>query len=98
MNRTTAACIAGTRSKTTSTIKTHFRRRKKPREAKPFTRLRGFELCECSESVIVFRLTADPMTFVRAIPCPAVASCRAVAQRRMMAMEDVLCAVCTSAQ
>ena len=29
--------------------------------------LRGFELCECSESVIVVRLTADPMTFLRAI-------------------------------
>ena len=40
--------------------------------------LRGFELCECSESVIIVRLTADPMTFLRAIPCPA------VAQRRRM--------------
>jgi hypothetical protein len=44
----------------------------RPREAKPFTRLRGFELCEYSESVIIVRLTIDPMTFLRAIPCPAV--------------------------
>jgi len=29
-------------------------------------------LCEYSESVIIVRLTADPMTFLRAIPCPAV--------------------------
>jgi hypothetical protein len=28
---------------------------RRPREAKPFTRVRGFELCECSESVIVVR-------------------------------------------
>jgi hypothetical protein len=41
-----------------------------PREAKPF--MRGFELCDCSESVIVTRLTGDPMTFLLAIPCLAV--------------------------
>ena len=35
MNRTTATCIAGTRSKTTSRTRIHFLR---PREAKPFTR------------------------------------------------------------
>ena len=34
--------------------------------------LRGFELGECSESVIIVRLTADPMIFLHAIPCPAV--------------------------
>src|SRR5512133_2552350 len=38
MNRATATCIAGMRSKTTSTIKTHFQRRLRPREAEPFTR------------------------------------------------------------
>ena len=38
MNRTTATCIAGMRSKTATGIKTRFQRRKKPREAKPFTR------------------------------------------------------------
>ena len=38
MNRTTATCIAGMKSKTTSTIKTHFQRRLRPREAEPFTR------------------------------------------------------------
>ncbi|MGB8476797.1 MAG: hypothetical protein WCE61_22175 [Candidatus Acidiferrum sp.] len=43
----------------------------RPREAKPFTRLRGFELCECSESVIVvdrftahaFRIPKSEMNF-----------------------------------
>ena len=46
----------------------------RPRRAKPFTWLRGeFELCEYSESVIVVRLTADSMTFLRTIPYPAVA-------------------------
>jgi len=40
MNRTTATCIAGIRSKATTGIKTHFQRRKKPRETKPFTRVR----------------------------------------------------------
>ena len=38
MNRTTATCIAGMRSKTTTGIKTHFQRRKKTRGAEPFTR------------------------------------------------------------
>jgi hypothetical protein len=37
VNRTTATCIAGISSKTNSTIQIHFRRRKKPREATPFT-------------------------------------------------------------
>ena len=36
MNRTTATCIAGMRSKTTSRTRIHFFLR--PREAKPFTR------------------------------------------------------------
>ena len=36
MNRTTATCIAGMRSKTTSRTRIHFFPR--PREAKPFTR------------------------------------------------------------
>jgi len=35
MNRTTATCIAGMRSKATSRTRIHFLR---PREAKPFTR------------------------------------------------------------
>src|SRR5882724_6992383 len=43
MNRTTATCIAGMRSKTATGIKTHFQRPKKPREAKPFTRVRPRE-------------------------------------------------------
>src|SRR5438046_8067691 len=100
MNRTTATCIAGMRSKTTTGIKTHFQRPKKPRgrsllrgfgvgivrqesavaaraqpivmtrcrrsltwrprEAEAFYAVRGFELCECSESVIIVRLTTDP--------------------------------------
>ena len=48
MNRTTATCIAGIRSKTTIGIKTHFQRRVRPRvrrrtdspwrEAEPFMR------------------------------------------------------------
>src|SRR5882724_10418845 len=41
MNRTTATCIAGMRSKTTSRIRIHFFPR--PREAKPFTRVRPRE-------------------------------------------------------
>ena len=41
MNRTTATCIAGMRSKTATGIKTHFQRRKKPREAERFTRVRA---------------------------------------------------------
>ncbi len=63
---------AGSRrsSSTSSKSRIHFLPR--PREAKPFTGLRGFELCEFSESVIIVRLTDDPMTFLRAIPCPAV--------------------------
>src|SRR5947199_3394237 len=89
MNPTTATCIAGMRSKTTTGIKTHFHRPKKPRGR---SLLRGFglgifakrllgarqcnrcdfKLCECSESVIIVRLTVDPMTFLRAIPCSAV--------------------------
>ena len=36
MNRTTATCIAGMRSKTTTNSRIHFFPR--PREAKPFTR------------------------------------------------------------
>jgi hypothetical protein len=40
MNRTTATCIAGMTSKTTSTIRIHFFPR--PREAKPFTRFTRF--------------------------------------------------------
>jgi hypothetical protein len=39
MNRTIATCIAGMRSKTTTGIKTHFQRRKKPRGR---SLLRGF--------------------------------------------------------
>ena len=63
MNRTTATCIAGTRSKTTTGIKTHFQRRLRPREAEPFTRrvfvlvlgifakrLQGLSESEASES------------------------------------------------
>ena len=126
MNRTTATCIAGMTSKTTSRTRIHFFPRPReatpflpvrPREAEPFTRftrrflafglgisprdcggdpsatrrhvalprianlepreakpfLRGFELCECSESVIIVTLTADPMIFLRAIPWLAVA-------------------------
>src|SRR5438876_4777957 len=93
MNRTTATCIAGMRSKTTSRTRIHFFPR--PREAKPFTRFTRrflafgldilakrlrwrpernssrFELCERSESVTIVRLTADPMTFLRALSCPA---------------------------
>ena len=69
-----------------------------PREAKPFTRpftrLRGFELCECSESVIIVRLTADPMTFLPAIPCPVVSPRRSFsAEMGALAKEDVQCAV-----
>ena len=41
MNRITATCIAGMRSKTTTGIKTHFQRRKKPRGR---SLLRGFGL------------------------------------------------------
>ena len=41
MNRTTATCIAGMRSKTTTGIKTHFQRPKKPRGR---SLLRGFGL------------------------------------------------------
>src|SRR5437762_3084167 len=41
MNRTTATCIAGMRSKTTTGIKIHFQRRKKPRGR---SLLRGFGL------------------------------------------------------
>jgi hypothetical protein len=44
-NRTAATCIAGSKSKTTAGIQTHFHRRKKPREAEPFTgRFLGFVL------------------------------------------------------
>src|SRR6266404_5600717 len=32
--------------------------------------LRGFELCECSESIIIARLTAEPMTFFAQFPVP----------------------------
>ena len=61
----------------------------RPREAEPFTGLRGFELCECSESVIVVRLTADPMTFLRAMPCPAVSPRRSFsAKMGALAKED----------
>lgn len=42
MNRTTATCIAGMRSKTTRRIKIHFHRLRRPREAEPFTRTRSF--------------------------------------------------------
>ena len=42
----------------------------------PSATRRDFELCECSESVIIVRLTADPMTFLRAIPYPAVDSAK----------------------
>jgi hypothetical protein len=45
------------------------------------------EFSECNESVIIVRLTAGPMTFLRAIPCPAVA----------LAKEDARCADHTSA-
>jgi hypothetical protein len=38
-NRTTATCIPGIRSKTTSTIRIHFHRLRRPREARPFARL-----------------------------------------------------------
>ena len=38
VNRTTATCIAGMRSKTTTGIQTHFQRRPRPHEAEPFTR------------------------------------------------------------
>ena len=41
MNRTTATCIAGMQSKTTSRIRIHFFPR--PREANPFTRVRPRE-------------------------------------------------------
>ena len=41
MNRTTATCIAGMKSKTTTGIKTHFQRPKKPRGR---SLLRGFGL------------------------------------------------------
>jgi hypothetical protein len=41
MNRTTVTCIAGMRSKTTTGIKTHFQRPKKPRGP---SLLRGFGL------------------------------------------------------
>ena len=47
----------------------------RPREAKPFTR--RFPLCECGESVIIVRFIADPMTFLRAIPCQTVVSTKA---------------------
>src|SRR5437764_9018872 len=83
MNRTTATCIAGMRSKTTSRTRIHFFPR--PREAKPFTRFTRrflafglgilakrlrwrpernslrFELCECSESVIIVRTFRAPL-------------------------------------
>ena len=62
----------------------------KPREAKPFTRLREFELRECSESVIVVRRTAEPMTFLRAIPCSGVSPRRSFsAEMGALAKEDV---------
>ena len=38
MNRTTATCIAGMRSKTTSRTRIHFLRPERPRGANPFTR------------------------------------------------------------
>ena len=67
----------------------------RPREAKL---LRGFELCECNESVIIVRLTADPMTFLRAIPCPAVSPRRSFsAKMGALAKEDVPCAASISA-
>ena len=44
MNRTTATCIAGMRSKTTTGIKTHFQRPKKPRGRSLLRGLRGFGL------------------------------------------------------
>ena len=124
MNRITATCIAGMRSKTTSRIRIHFFPR--PREANPFTRvpprgrsvLRGFglgilakrlrwrpernqsyfELCDCSESVIVIRLTADPMTLLRVIPCPAVSPRRSFSAKiGALAKEGVQYAAHTSA-
>jgi hypothetical protein len=68
-----------------------------PREAKPFTRLRGFELCDCTEFVIVVRFTADPMTFPRAIRCPAASARRSFsAKMGASAKEDARCADHTS--
>ena len=83
MNRTTATCIAGMRSKTASRSRIHFQRRLDFRffafRVKGFaslgvgirqeTRWRPecnplyFKLGECSESVIVVRLTGDPHDF-----------------------------------
>ena len=44
MNRTTATCIAGMKSKATTGIKTHFQRLKKPRGRSLLRGLRGFGL------------------------------------------------------
>ena len=44
MNRTTATCIAGMRSKATTGIKTHFQRRPRPRARERFRSLCGFGL------------------------------------------------------
>jgi hypothetical protein len=41
-NRTAATCSAGMRSKAARRIEIHFHRLRRPREATPFTRLRGF--------------------------------------------------------
>jgi hypothetical protein len=53
-------------------------------------------LCECSESVILVRLTPDPMTFLRAIPYPAVSPRRSFsAKMGALAKEDAQCAAGT---
>jgi hypothetical protein len=43
MNRTATTCIAGMRSKTTSRIKIHFDRLRRPREATPLLPVRPRE-------------------------------------------------------
>jgi hypothetical protein len=75
----------------TRTDRTHRQdKTRRPREAKP---LRGFELCECSESVIIVRLTADSMTFLRAIPCPAVSPRRSFSAKKG-AFSEGGCSMC----
>ena len=59
MNRTTATCIAGMRSKTTSRIKIHFQR-PGPREAEPFTR-RVFVVLASSPRDFRGDLSATPL-------------------------------------
>jgi hypothetical protein len=63
-----------------------------PRAASGEAFLRGFELCECSESVIVGGLSLIPVTFLRAIPRPPACHVVALAKMEVLAKKDARCA------